>query len=245
MSYETVHEPPLPRTSTGPARRLRRGGRYTLFVLIALLAALLLATMVGFFRFTERVAHLPLPVDITSNEAIVALTGGYQRIDKALELLEDGVGQRLLISGVNPATSGAAIKKATGASERLFDCCVDIGYQAIDTIGNANEAANWIRKNGYRRVLVVTNNYHMPRSLLELAAVSPEVEFTGYPVSHTDLRTEDWISDPMAIQTLLTEYFKYALAQLRSLTGAVAGDGLRADLPEAGPAVTASLLRPQ
>jgi hypothetical protein len=39
------------------------------------------------------------------------LTGGTQRIDQAVNLLETGTGQRLLISGVHPDTSAARIWK--------------------------------------------------------------------------------------------------------------------------------------
>jgi hypothetical protein len=54
------------------------------------------------------------------------------------------------------------------------------------------------------RVLVVTNNYHMPRSLMELSQASPEVTFVAYPVTHADLKTEAWLADPVALRTLFT-----------------------------------------
>ncbi|MGO7609535.1 YdcF family protein, partial [Rhizobium ruizarguesonis] len=76
-----------------------------------------------------------------------------------------GAGKRLLISGVHPTTTPAQIRTMTQGSADLFSCCVDIGYYAIDTIGNAEEASNWIHAKVYRSVLIVTNNYHMPRSL--------------------------------------------------------------------------------
>lgn len=233
MRLETVRGTPLqnapPRTTA--LKRLRRIAHYGLKVLTLLIIGIFALGLIGFFRFTDRIATMAVPDDTTSVEAIVALTGGYQRIDQALELLEKGIGQRLLISGVNPATSGVELQRVTGANRRMFDCCVDMGYEALDTIGNANETAHWISEKGYRRVLVVTNNYHMPRSLLELAEASPDVTFLAYPVSHTDLRTQEWLGDPMALRTLVTEYFKYTFARLRSWSGAkTAGNGLRADL---------------
>lgn len=237
-----VRQAPLQPTRSAFWKRLRRVGHYVLMAGSFGIVALFAVTAIGFFRFTDKVANLPVPADIGSYEGIVALTGGYQRIDTAVDLLEHGAGQRrLLITGVNPVTSGMAIKNATGASEEVFSCCVDIGYQAIDTIGNANEAAGWIQKNGYHRVLVVTNNYHIPRSLMELSAASPDVEFVGYPVTHRDLKSEDWLSDPMAVRTLVTEYFKYAFATVRNWFGDHDWKGLRAGAPEPGPAITASL----
>jgi len=242
MSVETA--PPDPATpeaaKTDAIHRLRRVGHHGLRILtVATIIGVALIAM-GFFRFTDTIAELKATETTDEVEAIVALTGGYQRIDQALALLEKGVGERLLISGVNPSTSGAALRRATGTKSATFECCVDIGYEALDTIGNANETAGWIRERGYARILVVTNNYHMPRSLLELSQASPEVTFLAYPVTHTDLKTETWLSNPIALRTLFMEYAKYSLARLRYWSGAKPASGLRAD---AGgkPPVAASL----
>ncbi|EDQ33172.2 hypothetical protein HPDFL43_16891 [Hoeflea phototrophica DFL-43] len=220
---------------TGGFHRLRRLGHHALRILT--IGAILGVTFVviGFFRFTDEIAELKAPGTSVDVDAIVVLTGGYQRIEQALALLEDGIGDRLLISGVNPSTSSAALRRATGTQSATFDCCVDIGYQALDTIGNANETADWIRQNNYVRVLVVTNNYHMPRSLMELSQASPDVSFVAYPVTHADLKTEAWLTDPVALRTLFTEYAKYSLARLRNWSGATTATGLRADAGEKQP----------
>jgi uncharacterized SAM-binding protein YcdF (DUF218 family) len=101
----------------------------------------------------------------------------------------------------------------------LFSCCVDIGYDALDTIGNAEEASNWIHDRGYKSILVVTNNYHMPRSLAELAYVDPDIEFIPYPVVNSDLKTRDWFTDPNALRVMLAEYAKLLLAGARNILG--------------------------
>lgn len=231
MSVETAHpDPALPGAAkTGAIHRLRRVGHHGLR--IATVAAIIGITLIamGFFRFTDTISELKTTGAVAEVDAIVALTGGYQRIDQALALLEKGIGERLLISGVNPSTSAAALRRATGTKSATFDCCVDIGYEALDTIGNANETAGWIRERKYNRILVVTNNYHMPRSLLELSQASPDVTFLAYPVTHTDLKTETWLSDPIAWRTLFMEYTKYSLARLRYWSGAKTASGLRAD----------------
>jgi uncharacterized SAM-binding protein YcdF (DUF218 family) len=242
MSVDSAHpEPAQPEAAkTGVIHRLRRVGRHGLRIVTITAIIGVTLTVIGFFRFTDNVADLQMPAATAEVDAIVALTGGYQRIDQALALLEDGVGQRLLISGVNPNTTGTALRRVTGTKSATFDCCVDIGYQALDTIGNANETANWIRQRGYERILVVTNNYHMPRSLLELSQASPDVMFLAYPVTHADLKTDVWLSDPVALRTLFTEYAKYSLARLRYWSGAKAASGLRADIDGQQP-VTATV----
>jgi uncharacterized SAM-binding protein YcdF (DUF218 family) len=237
MSVETAPpEPAKPAIIKNDAiHRLRRVGHHGLrIVTITAIVAIALIAM-GFFRFTDTISELKVTGTPSEVDAIVALTGGYQRIDQALELLEKGVGERLLISGVNPTTTGTALRHATGAELATFNCCVDIGYEALDTIGNANETAGWIRQRGYSRILVVTNNYHMPRSLMELSQASPDVTFIAYPVTHTDLKTETWLTDPVALRTLMVEYAKYSLARLRNWSGAKTASGLRADAGGATP----------
>ncbi len=180
----------------------------------------------GFLRFADSVTTLKPPLDPRA-DAIVVLTGGYQRIDQAVELLQKGAGKRLLISGVHPTTTPKQIRRMTQASPELFTCCVDVGYDALDTIGNAQEASNWIHQRGYKSVLVVTNNYHMPRSLAELAYVDAETQFIPYPVVNTDLKTSDWFTDPNAVRVMLAEYAKVLFAGARNLTGLGRHPGLR------------------
>ena len=204
-----------------PIRRFVR-----LFLIIMLVAGM--AAVAGFLRFAEKIAALEPPANPQA-DAIVVLTGGFQRIDQAIDLLRSGAGERLLISGVNPTTSGRQIREFTQASSTLFECCVDIGHDAIDTIGNANETARWISDHGYRRVLVVTNNYHMPRSLLELRRSDNRTEFLSYPVVNSDLKSRNWLSEPIVMKTMLWEYVKYSAAKLRDLAGADTSSGLRGE----------------
>jgi uncharacterized SAM-binding protein YcdF (DUF218 family) len=88
----------------------------------------------------------------------VVLTGGYQRIEQAAGIARGAACRRsgCLISGVNPSTTSAALRRATGTKPATFDCCVDIGYEALDTIGNANETADWIRQNGLQRAFLLS-----------------------------------------------------------------------------------------
>lgn len=184
-----------------------------LIAYIVLLAAGLAAG--GFLRFADTVAGLQ-PPQTPAADAIVVLTGGYQRIDQAINLLENGTGRRLLISGVHPGTTAERIREMTRAPESLFDCCVDIGYDAIDTVGNALETARWAKKNGFANVLVVTNNYHMPRSLFELHRIDPDTRYSAYPIVNSDLKSGNWLTRPDVVRAMLSEYVKLAGAVLRA-----------------------------
>ncbi len=200
----------------------RRIVRVTFYILLLLAGC----GAAGFLYFADQVASLQPPADPKA-DAIVVLTGGFQRIDQAVELLKSDAGKRLLISGVHPSTTGGQIRRNTQSSADLFKCCVDIGHDAIDTIGNANETANWIRDNRYRSILVVTNNYHMPRSLLELRRANPGIDFIPYPVINSDLKSTNWLKNPMVLKTILLEYVKFSAASLRDALGAHSASGLR------------------
>ena len=86
------------------------------FYLIITFFALFLG---GFAIFYQHVASLA-PPENPKADAIVVLTGGYQRIDQAVELLQSGAGKRLLISGVNPATTGNHIRLLTRSSTTVM-----------------------------------------------------------------------------------------------------------------------------
>jgi uncharacterized SAM-binding protein YcdF (DUF218 family) len=115
----------------------------------------------------------------------------------------------------------------TQSSTDLFNCCVDIGYDALDTIGNASEITRWIHDKGYRSVLVVTNNYHMQRSLMELRRIDHSTEFVPYPVVNSDMKSIDWYADPDMLRTLLVEYGKTLIVYARQLAGWGTSPGLR------------------
>lgn len=214
------------------ARRLARRLFRVALLLVAIVAG-------GFLWFADAVTSQKAP-DGVKADAIVVLTGGYLRIEQALGLLRDGAGHRLLISGAHPSTTPTQIRKATQASADLFTCCVDIGYDALDTIGNANEIARWIHDHGYRSVLVVTNNYHMPRSLHELRRADPVTDFIPYPVVNADLTRRAWFAEPDTLRTMLSEYGKMVLATLRDIFGVERGTGLRTEDAAPKPPLAAS-----
>jgi uncharacterized SAM-binding protein YcdF (DUF218 family) len=230
MADETTHGSPsqeserklfggLTRRRVSFRRQLVRLTFYVLLIVAGCATASLL-------YFADQVASLA-PPENPKADAIVVLTGGFQRIDQAVELLKAGAGQRLLISGVHPDTTATQIRRNTQSPADLFACCVDIGHDAIDTIGNAHETAKWIRDNGYSSILVVTNNYHMPRSLLELRRANPGITFVAYPVVNSDLKSTNWMRNPMVIKSILTEYAKLTVASLRDLLGTPTDSGLR------------------
>lgn len=174
-----------------------------------ILFTLILALCIGFVIFSEHVSNLQQPPSDQKADAIIVLTGGKSRIEMALDLLVDKRGQRLLISGVHPSTKREALQRITKTDPALFACCVDLDRSALNTIGNAVESAKWIREHNYKRIFIVTNNYHIPRSILELSRQIAGVELIPYPVINSDLKNNNWIRQGDTLRVLFTEYIKY------------------------------------
>lgn len=206
MEQEPTDAPPQTRS---------RGFRRALAVVVGVLLFAVAGFFGGFAVFGIHVAGLRVPQDPVRADGIVVLTGGRQRIAAAIDLLKSGKGKRLLISGVNPVTDRAALQSANGAAPALFSCCVDIDHAALDTIGNAEESAKWLRDHGYDSAIIVTSNYHIPRSLLEMHRTVSGVELVPYPVVNTERSPVGWLTDGDAIRLLFTEYSKYLGAVLR------------------------------
>ncbi|MEQ1716556.1 MAG: YdcF family protein, partial [Hyphomicrobium sp.] len=142
-------------------------------------------------------------------DGIVVLTGDGGRIAAGSILLRQGRGRRLLISGVNRRTTKDDVERLSGLDHKSFTCCVDLGYEALDTVGNADETRTWANANGYRKLIVVTSSYHMPRTLAELALVMPEAEFIPFTVTPRSFPESGWWLSVATTRRLLSEYLKY------------------------------------
>ena len=209
-------------SGAGPGRALEAGAqkrRLPVFLRTTSVAVFgcLILFLGGFGLFATHVGQMSTPKNPPTADAIIVLTGGQARLDAAIGLLKSGKGERLLISGVHPSTSSSTLQAATGGDEALFSCCVDIDHAALDTIGNAEESAKWVRTHDYDRVILVTNNYHMPRSLLEMSRLLDKEELDPYPVVNSKLDNGGWIVRPRALRVLFTEYNKYLAALARGM----------------------------
>jgi uncharacterized SAM-binding protein YcdF (DUF218 family) len=195
--------------------------RATLPLLVAVPTVLL---AIGFIAFAEKIARSKPPADPRA-DAIVVLTGGAQRIDGALALIAEKRAKRLLISGVNRDVTRRDLERVVSGTLRDdLACCVDLGKQALDTTGNAAETRLWAQERGFASLIVVTSDYHMPRSMTELAGAMPDIELIPYPVSSAHLAFAGWWHDPGAFGLLAREYGKYLVANARQIlpTGALA-----------------------
>lgn len=169
------------------------------------------------------VTTLPRSVaDATSRtDGIVVLTGGSERIEAGLSLLAQGRSKILLLSGVHRATSRNALARLSQQSPEVFKCCVVLGREAADTVGNARETAAWARKNSMTSLRLVTSAYHLPRSLVEFRRAMSHIRLVAHPVYSKSVKLEGWWRWPGTAMLLAGEFNKYfvSLARARLAAG--------------------------
>jgi uncharacterized SAM-binding protein YcdF (DUF218 family) len=172
-------------------------------------AGLALLFAMGFFWFVTRIPDDEITLQRNA-DGIVVLTGGAARITDAIELLASGRGRRLLISGVHPTTTPGEISRLAPQHEKILACCVDLDRAAVNTVGNATETRRWVNDRGFRSLIVVTSNYHMPRAMAELSHQLPQVALIAFPVV-----THKPVLDAANASLLISEYVKYLFAVVR------------------------------
>jgi uncharacterized SAM-binding protein YcdF (DUF218 family) len=174
-------------------------------------AALLVLCVVGFMWFASQ----PVPENQSApTDAIVVLTGGRLRLQNGMDLLREGKGRKLFVSGVNQQVDLDELLRVSGNAD-WASCCTALGHEADNTLGNARETAQWMRQQGFKSLRLVTAWYHMPRSLLELDRAMPGIEIIAHPVFPDEVSQEHWwVSRGTAI-LLANEYGKYLGALIR------------------------------
>ena len=170
--------------------------------------ALSFLILVYLFGYALFVVLLPRPADDRRTDAIVVLTGGAGRIERGLDLIERGRADRMLISGVARTVRPVELAAQYDADERLFDCCIDLGRESVDTRSNAVETARWLERRKLKTVRLVTTDWHMPRASFELRREAEGLEVV-----------QDAVRSRPSFRTLFREYNKYLLRQAAALVG--------------------------
>ena len=177
---------------------------------LALILAIVLVWAAGLYAFAQRVTNSTPAPDPPHADGVVALTGASSvRIEAAVQLLEDGYAARLLVSGVNPDVTRPELQAVAHDFGRAFNCCVDLGFRAANTQGNASETSEWAAYHHYHSLIVVTADYHIPRAMLEARAAMPDIVLYPYPVVTSTLDVRHWWATQASAKRMVTEYCKY------------------------------------
>jgi uncharacterized SAM-binding protein YcdF (DUF218 family) len=204
-----MNQPPADQPKASAAPRQRRRG-----VAVSLLAIVLAATALAFAGFLSQLRGTEAKPS-RGADGIVVLTGGASRVSDAMELLADGYGKRLLISGVHPSSGASDISRSLPDNQSLLNCCVDLDRSAVNTRSNASETRRWAHERGFKSLIVVTSNYHMPRAIVELSHAMPDITLIPFAVVGDKWREEPWWSNSATLRLVLSEFVKYVAAEVR------------------------------
>jgi uncharacterized SAM-binding protein YcdF (DUF218 family) len=194
-------------------REARHPGK-TLRRIVAIAAFAFLVWSAGLYVFATFIPDTRVLPD-EKTDAIVVLTGGAGRVSEGLALLAAGSGRKLFVSGVYRGVDVQALLKLAQRAPGDLECCISLGYAADSTRGNAAETVEWIAREGFKSIRLVTASYHMPRSLLEFRHALPgDVRIVPHPVFPAGFYSENWWRWRGSARLVISEYHKYILARI-------------------------------
>ena len=180
---------------------------------VIVLVAILVAIWVGgLMRFVAQITPESPPATSRKADAIVVLTGGRERLPAGIELLQKGMADRLFVTGVHSGVDVAEILDLNSQAPTTLACCIDLGHDARHTVGNVRETANWMAAGGRTSMILVTANYHMPRSLVLFHRIMPAIDVIPYPVVSGAVHLNIWWRHPRTLLLLAGEYSKYLVS---------------------------------
>lgn len=170
------------------------------------LSFLILLYVLGYALF---VVLLPTPADDRRTDGIVVLTGGAERIERGLDLIQRERANRMLISGVARTVKPAELAVEYNVDEAIFECCIDLGRESVDTRSNGAETARWAKRRDIKSIRLVTTDWHMPRARFELGLQLPDdIDVLG-----------DAVESSPSFRQLFLEYNKYLLRRAAVIVG--------------------------
>ncbi len=210
----------MSRRSRLKAQRRRR-------IIIAIIFAIVpISWATGLWIFA---ANLPQPLERdniarmleTRADTILVFTGGNDRLNTGFQLLRNNHANQLFISGVHRGVEVISLIKNFSDVNNPISCCVTLGYNARDTYGNAKESLSWIHANKYKKVILVTSSYHMPRSLYYLRKADFPLTIHSYPILSEYGNQNRWGDLPGTRSLIISEYNKYLIAVISSFFGRI------------------------
>ena len=173
----------------------------------------------GLFKFADAI---PAAVadDATRTDGIVVLTGGSRRLSEGLDLLSRGLAEKLFVSGVYQGINVRKLLSIVKPKPEDLETMINIGI-ATNTTGNAEETKDWMGKQQYASLRLVTAAYHMPRSLLEFKNAMPAISLIPHPVFPENVKQDRWWVWPGTGSLMASEYNKFLFAWPRHWAGRI------------------------
>ena len=127
---------------------------------------------------------------------------------------------KILVSGTGKGFTKLSLQKKLNSNFylELIECCVELDGVSKDTYSNANETSKWVNKNKIKEILLITSNYHMPRSILEFNNIMPNLKILPYPIKPEQHKINEWLKSFETFSLVFIEYCKYIVSNIRVKT---------------------------
>jgi uncharacterized SAM-binding protein YcdF (DUF218 family) len=112
-------------------------------------------------------------------ECSVVLTGGSNRIQEAINLIDQNMTTIVFVSGVNEKVDKRDI---LGEGFNKYKKYFILGYEAVNTKGNVIEVSKWIEDNEISEMRIITSDYHYFRTQAEFNSYMPDIDKDIYLV---------------------------------------------------------------
>ena len=179
-----------------------------LFLVILIITVL----FIDYSFFYKKILNYKNSLDYSRN--FIVLTGGDNRVKKSLKIFFQikNNNKNLFISGVGKGFDKKTLKKLTQENinnEKIIECCIQIEGISRNTFSNAIESLKWVKSKKINSFVLLTNNYHMPRAMLEFKSIFNDIKVTPY--AFVDENKKWWKTKI----NYISEYFKYKLTYIR------------------------------
>ncbi len=177
-------------------------------------------TLIIFFGLiASSCSSLPTPTLFTKADAIVILSGNYQeRAPVAAKLLAEGFANRIILTNDGVFSSWSAkhdrnLYQIEWAEEKLLSLgarreqIVKLPEFVDSTMSEAALASRYIKREGFKKIIIVTSEYHVRRALWSFGKA-----FENYPV---ELMMSPAPSSSSGIKIIAIEFAKLIYYKVR------------------------------
>lgn len=168
----------------------------------------------GFAWFLDSVPAAAAQRPSDEGDCVTVFTGRNERVRAGAELLTAGGPAVMFVSGAKHGTDPGYIDRLRAEMPALFDCCVVVSNDARNTEQNGIETADWVRRAGCRRVWLVTDDVHLRRAEVELAARLDGIAVLPWPLPRYAPSGPGRVA---ASRVTAMEFNKYIVARMRLL----------------------------
>ncbi|MEK3984568.1 YdcF family protein [Paenibacillus sp. FSL K6-3166] len=159
------------------------------------------------FLIAGRFLNLSQP--LKEADTIIVLSGGQDRVEKALELYNAGYATYLILSNAKESTSSSGDMVQTALALGIPQDAIYTENTAESTYQNAEFTLPIMKEHNFTSAIVVSSEFHMRRVkfLFDRVYKKSDIELT-YVGSASGYNAKRWWSDRKSRETTFNEYIK-------------------------------------